>query len=150
LAEQVHDDHQVFDTGFAGLVGLAQDAAEAGAADRRRLGHLLYLELSAFTSSYLTHQVLEERVIMPALEQALGVDAVIGLHVAIISSIPPDEMARSLSFMLPAMNLDDRADLLGGFRATAPPEAFADVMNLAGSVLAPADQAALENRLGLA
>ena len=52
------------------------DAADAGAADQRRLGHLLYLELSAFTSAYLAHQVVEERVVMPALEQALGFEAV--------------------------------------------------------------------------
>ena len=48
----------------------------ATSADQRRLGHLLYLELSGFTSAYLAHQIVEERVVMPALEQAVGVEAV--------------------------------------------------------------------------
>ena len=88
-------------------------------------------------------------MVSPALEQAIGVDAVAGIHLQIVSSIPPDEMARSLAFMLPAMNLDDRAELLGGRRMAAPPEAFAAVTGLARSVLAPNDYAALADRLGL-
>ena len=58
-------------------------------------------------------------------------------------------MARSLAVMLPAMNLDDRAELLGGMRAGAPAEVFQGVWSLAGSVLAPADRAALATRLDL-
>ena len=124
------------------------DAADATGDDQRRLGHLLYLELAAFTSAYLVHQDVEERVVMPALEQALGFDAVLGIHVAILSSIPPDEMGRSLAFMLPAMNLDDRTDMLMGMRMSAPPEAFDAVVGLARSVLEPADFGALAARLG--
>ena len=85
---------------------------------------------------------------MPALERAIGVEAVLGIHVAILSSIPPDEMGRSLAFMLPAMNLDDRTELLAGMRMTAPPEAFDGVVGLARSVLDPADFGALAARLG--
>ena len=44
------------------------------------------------------------------------------LEGAIIASIPPDEMASSLAVMLPAMNLDDRATMLGGMRQGAPAE----------------------------
>ena len=56
----------------------------------------------------------------------------------------------SLPLMLPAMNVDDRVELLGGMRANAPAEVFAGVWSLAGSVLAPADRAAVAARLGLA
>lgn len=150
LAESISNDHRVLEARFAGLVELASDAAAATApADHRRLGHLLHLELSGFTSAYLAHQLVEERVVMPALEQALGVEAVVGMHMAIISSIPPDVMAASLAFMLPAMNVEDRAELLGGMRAAAPPEAFAAVVSLARSVLDPAEFTATAKRLDL-
>lgn len=86
---------------------------------------------------------------MPALEQAVGVDAVVAMHVAIVGSIPPDEMGRSLGFMLPAMNVDDRTEMLAGMREGMPPEAFAGVVSLARSVLEPADFAGLAGRLGL-
>ena len=51
--------------------------------------------------------------------------------------------------MLPAMNIDDRAELLGGMRAGAPAEVFDGVWGLAGSVLDPTDLAALATRLGI-
>jgi hypothetical protein len=69
------------------------------------------------------------------------------MHQSIVSSIPPDEMAASLALMLPAMNIDDRTELLGGIRATAPAEAFEGVWGLAASVLTAADHEALAARL---
>ena len=150
LAEQITHDHHALEARFSAITELAQATVDATVVDQRRLTHLLYLELAGFTSAYLAHQSVEERVVMPALEKAIGVDAVLGLHMAIVSSIPPDEMARSLSFMLPAMNVDDRVEMLTGMRMSAPPEAFAAVTGLARSVLEPADYSSLTNRLGIA
>lgn len=150
LAERISHDHHVLEARFAWLVELAADAAGASMpTDQRRLGHLLHLELSGFTSSYLAHQLVEERLVMPALERVVGVDAVVGIHTAILSSIPPEEMAASLAFMLPAMNADDRAELLGGVRASAPAEAFAGMVSLARSVLDPVEFAATTRRIGI-
>ena len=39
------------------------------------------------------------------------------------------------------MNIDDRTDMLGGMKAGAPPEVFAGLWGLVGSVLTPADYA---------
>ena len=144
LAEQVAGDHVTLERRLEELRAAA-DAA-AGRADV----HGLYVELASFTSAYLAHQDVEERTVMPALGDAIGVDAVVAIHQAIVSSIPPHEMVRSLAIMLPAMNLDDRAELLGGMRAGAPAEVFAGVWSLAGSVLAADDVTALGRRLGVA
>ena len=73
----------------------------------------------------------------------------LAIHQAIIASIPPDEMATSLALMLPAMNIDDRAEMLGGMQAGAPPEVFAGVWSLVGSVLEVHDVAVLARRLGV-
>jgi hypothetical protein len=150
LAERINADHEQLEARFAAITLLAGDLVRVREGDERRLAHLLHLELSGFTSAYLAHQLLEEGLVMPALERAIGVDAVLGIHTAIVTSIPPDEMARSLAFMLPAMNVFDRTELLGGMQAGAPPEAFAGVVSLARSVLHPGDFAALAARLGLA
>ena len=149
IAEQIERDHRLLDARFATVVDLAQSTVDADVVDQRRLGHLLYLELTGFTSAYLAHQLVEEHVVSPALEQAIGPEAVAGIHMQIVGSIPPDVMAQSLAFMLPAMNIDDRAELLGGMRMAAPPEAFAAVTGLARSVLAADDFAALAARMGL-
>ncbi len=84
---------------------------------------------------------------MPALAAALGPDEVLAIHTGIISSIPPQQMAASLALMMPAMNIDDRAELLGGMQAGAPAEVFAGVWGLVGSLLTPNDVAALATRL---
>lgn len=149
LAERVEVDHLTLESRMETLNDMA-DAAAFATADQREVGHRLYLEFASFTSAYLEHQDLEERVIMPALEAAIGSEAVVGIHQAIVGSIPPAETAASLSLMLPAMNIDDRAELLGGMRAGAPAEVFEGVWGLAGSVLTPGDFEALGVRLGIA
>jgi hypothetical protein len=150
LAEQITSDHARLEAIFSSITDLADSTVTAPASDQRRLTHLLYLDLARFTSQYLAHQDLEERIVMPRLETAIGVEQCGGLHGAIVGSIPPDELARSLAFMLPVMNVDDRTEMLGGIRMAAPPEAFEAMMGLARSVLQPADFTAVAGRLAVA
>ena len=131
------------------LVDLAGEAVEVAPGDERRGVAALYLELASFTSDYLAHQDVEERVVMVALDAAVGAEACLEVHQAIVASIPPDEMARSLAFMVPAMNVEDRTELLGGMQAGAPPEVFAQVWGLVRTLLRPAEVKALAARLGV-
>ena len=150
LARRVAADHDAIEARLATLADLATATVDVDAIEARAGVHALYGELASFTAAYLHHQDVEERVVMPSLEAEIGVDATAGIHQAIIGSIPPDEMARSLALMLPAMNVDYRVELLGGMRDGAPADAFQAVWSLAGSVLAPADHAVLARRLDLA
>jgi len=129
---------------------LAAATVDATRGDEKCRTHQLYLELSSFTSVYLAHQELEEGVVMPMLEREIGVEAVMGLHAEIVGSIAPDDMARTLALMLPALNNDDRTELLGGMQHNAPAEVFAGVWGLAGTVVPAADYAELGVRLGVA
>ena len=52
--------------------------------------------------------------------------------------------------MLPAMDVEDRVELLGGAQAGAPPEAFAGMLDLTRSVISPSDFAQVTARLGVA
>jgi hypothetical protein len=147
LASDINDDHERLEATFASITDLACSVVDSPIGDERRLAQLLHLDLARFTSAYLAHIDLEERVVMQRLEHLLGIEAIAAMHGAIVSSIPPDEMASSLAFMLPAMNVDDRAELLGGIRMAAPPEAFDATLGLARSVLRPGDFTALADRL---
>ncbi len=146
LSAQIEIDHEVLDQRIVDLADRAHSVADVETDARAEL-HGLYLDLASFVGAYIAHQDLEERVVMPTLEAAIGVEAVIAIHQQIISAIPPAWMGRSLSLMLPAMNIDDRFELLAGMRASAPPEAFDGVYGLAGSVLDVADFDALARRL---
>ncbi|HVX16784.1 MAG TPA: hemerythrin domain-containing protein [Acidimicrobiales bacterium] len=150
LAEQVATDHETLEARVQGLAVMADECVNEAEQHQRVAGHVLYLELASFTSAYLAHQDLEERVLMPAIERAVGVDEVIAIHQAIIGSMPPAELVPGLVAMIPAMNVDDRTELLAGIRMSGPPEAFDGVWELTGSLLDATDLAALRARLGLA
>ncbi len=145
LAAENASQHETFDAGTANLRALAGIVAD-GAPDEMSG---VYLELAAFTGAYLLHQDFEERVVMPALEATLGVDAGLAIHGEIVGSLTPEETALSLGVMFQAMNVDDRTELLGGMRANAPAEVFAGVWGLVHSVLPAADVAAVGARLGI-
>ncbi len=147
VAERIDADHHLLDGRIRDIREMSVIVAETCGPAARSTGNELYLELASFTSAYLAHQDLEERVVMPALAAALGPDEVLAIHTGIISSIPPQQMAASLALMIPAMNIDDRTELLGGMQAGAPAEVFAGVWGLVGSLLSPNDVAALATRL---
>jgi hypothetical protein len=149
LADRIRADHERFDVRTGELVAFADEMADSPRAERAEAVRNLYLELAEFTGAYLLHQDVEDRTVVPTLERVIGPDAVLGLKMRIVASIPPPELATSLAFMLPAMNIDNRAELLGGVRAGAPAQVFEGIWGLAGSVLTAADCADLGERLGL-
>lgn len=150
LAATIAETHPQLEARVAAFTALADLVAATGGDAARAAVHTLYLELGAFTGDYLLHQDFEERRVMATLATALPFEEVLAVHQAIVGSIPPDEMATSLAIMLPAMNVDDRTELLGGIRAGAPAEVFAGVCALAESVLAGDDWSALATRLDIA
>lgn len=149
LADRVTADHHALERRMGGLVELADAARAAAAADRRFAVHELYVELAAFTGAYLLHQDMEERVVMPAMAGHLSVEQLVALHETILGSMPPDELTRGLVAIFPAVNVDDRCEMLAGMRAGAPAETFAGLWRLAASLLSTADAAHVAARLGL-
>jgi hypothetical protein len=149
LVATIERDHAVLEGRLEDLRGWARNAVAAPDGETRGEVQRLYIELASFTSAYLAHQDLEERVVAQELHRVIGPEAVLAIHQAIIAGIPPDQMAASLALMLPAMNNDDRTELLGGMQAGAPPEVFAGVWSLAGSVLEARDVTVLARRLGV-
>jgi hypothetical protein len=149
LAEKIASDHARIEARIGALRELAADVVAAGATEWRVRTNRLYLELASFTGTYLEHQDVEERIVMPALEATVGVEGVGVIKGQILGGIPPAEMAATLPKMLAAMNVDDRVEVLGGMRANAPAEVFAGIWGLTQSVLNPADFGQLAGRLGL-
>jgi Hemerythrin HHE cation binding domain len=149
LADTVADDHERLDAAMVQLVTRAEETRDAGG-DRRHALHELYLDLASFTSDYLAHQDLEERQVADVLDRKLGFDGLLAIHGAIVGTMPPAELTAGLAVMFPAMNVDDRTELLGGMQATAPAEVFEGVWSLATSVLTVNEHRAVAARLGIA
>jgi hypothetical protein len=150
FAEVIATAHPELEAQMAALEVLADRATDAGVCERRLFVHRMYLGFASFTSAYLQHQEFEETQVMPALAAKIGVGELLAINGAIVASIPPDQMVQSATLMFPAMNVEDRTELLGGAQAGAPPEVFAGMMALTQSVLSPADYAEVATRLGVA
>jgi hypothetical protein len=149
LALEIAQEHSTFGCQLTAFRAASSAVVESDRRAARATMHHLYLDLALFTSTYLAHQEMEERVVAPTLLAAIGYDELRQIDEALVASIPPDVMAAGLAVMFPAMNIEDRVDMLGSMKVGAPPEAFAGVWALAQSVLDAGDVQALADRLEL-
>ncbi|MFM7064008.1 MAG: hemerythrin domain-containing protein [Actinomycetes bacterium] len=147
LGAQIAATHAALDPKVQSLVESAEGLGAA--ADPRAAMFALHLDLSRFTSEYLAHIDVEERTVLPALEAAIGVDGVRELEQAFLAAIPPEEKLDGMILMLPAMNVEDRTEVLGAIRAGAPAAWFDQVWAVAAEALEPDDVAVLAGRLQL-
>lgn len=125
-----HDQLQVL-TELRGMLQAATD----GEGDRAELGHHFILGLTRFVAEQHEHMADEEELAQPAIwannDDATLADA----YGALLGSIPPAKMQRYMRWMLPALNPEERVELLAHMRETAPPEAFEGTMLLCAEVL---------------
>ncbi len=148
LAVTVAAQHGDVAAGMAQLERLADRLATVARPGRHAAAHNLYLDLGRLTSAYLAHQLVEETQVMPALRAAIPTDELVALDWAIRASVPPDEMARAMAFMLPAMDVEERIDMIGGM-AMAPPPVFAVLRAAAEAALTPTEWTQVVKRIGL-
>lgn len=138
----VEADHDRFDGDVAELRTMVAELS-AGRGDARGL----YDSVSAFVAAYLGHMATEESQVMPALRAGSTPDELHAITMAIRTSVPPDQMCVFLRYMLPAMNVDERAGTLGGMKMGAPPEIFEQFWAVAEQCLEPADLDAVVRRM---
>ena len=103
-----------------------KSAAQGNAAWRR-----LQRRLAQFTGDSLLHMETEESA-NNAVLQACYTDAELGdLHRQILASLPPEEMATDLRWILKGSSPAERCALMAGIRADAPPPVFDAMLDLA-------------------
>lgn len=135
---------------FETLEDLIAQLAVAPADEKAAFGRRLYLTYSAFVAHDLEHMLEEETVGNAQLWALFSDDELHQIERAIVASLTPEKAMLSMKLMIPAINRDERAILLGGMKAHAPKPAFDAVMEvIARNVLSREDFADLEQRLGL-
>jgi hypothetical protein len=148
LAMIVTAQHIDVDDGINHLARLGQNLATVAQPGRANAAHRLYLDLTRLTSAYLTHQLVEETEVMPRLRAAVPSEKLLQLDMELRASVPPPVMADVMAFMLPAMNVEERVDMLTGM-SMAPPPVFAVLRRAAKDALPTADWTVIAGRLGL-
>jgi hypothetical protein len=150
-SSRLEDQHGSHQRDFAQLEELLQVMeSSADATQRKALGRRLYLGFGAFIAHDLEHMHEEVTIANPLL-QSLFTDAELEeIEMGIISTLTPEKTIAFMRLMIPASNPEERASMLGGMKANAPPEAFQAVIDLAARpTLSEAEFADLSRRLGL-
>lgn len=142
------DDHVDHVAQLESLASALAALEAAPLAERHARAHALYLKLAAFVADNLQHMQLEERDNNAALQAAYTDEELLALHDRLVASIPPQEMAATLRWMLPNLAAPERASLLGGIALSAPREVFNGMLVLARQNLAPRDWMKLMMALG--
>ncbi|HEX5379513.1 MAG TPA: hemerythrin domain-containing protein [Phenylobacterium sp.] len=146
-AERQHEEHR---EDFERMERAMAAVERAAPADRPAAGRQLYLTYTTFVAADLAHMHAEETVLFPQLCAVFTDEELAAIEMGIIASLPPEENIAFMRLMIPAINQAERAELLGGVKAGAPPEAFDAILRHAvRPTLGEADLAALD-RLGLA
>jgi hypothetical protein len=150
LAAQIIPAHRELEGRAAALEVLADRAGDACADERRLFVHRMYLGFAGFVSAYLAHQEFEELEVSGALNQHLSFDEMLAIETQITDSLTPEQTVQAGSLTIPAMNVEDRVEMVGGMKAGMAPEVFAVVWNLIQCVLTGDEAAQLAGRLGIA
>lgn len=138
--EVAHERSEQSLTTLRGLVAERESGAPNGAE--------IYDATVAFTADYLAHMSVEENQVMPALQEHASHDDLFEIQMNIRGSVPPPDMCVFLSYMLPAMNPDERVAMLGGMKMGAPPEIFEMFWGAADDCLSAPELAAIADQIG--
>lgn len=108
----------------------------------------LYDQIVLFLTFYLGHMTFEEKTVMAALNARTTFDELMAVEIGIRTSVAPPDMVVFMHSMLPAMNPQERTNMLGGMKAAAPAEIFDIFWSAAADSLTADQLAAVASRIG--
>jgi len=109
----------------------------------------LYRHFALFMAENLEHMHFEESVLGAALQDTHSDAELEAVHQALLASVPPQEMALVLGWVVPALDPAARAGLLAGMQSGMPPENFRAVLDIVRPRLDDTAWAKLARALGL-
>ncbi|HEX8825861.1 MAG TPA: hemerythrin domain-containing protein [Archangium sp.] len=142
-----HEEHEKF---LAELRQLADSLEKADAKTRPSVAQKLYLRYGVFVGESLLHMAEEEQDMLPHFHKHFSDAELNTIVTRLRAQIPPDVNMAFMCSIIPALSRPERAMVLGGMKAHAPPEAFNAVMQVAARPnLSAEDWKDLTTRLGI-
>lgn len=148
-SERIAHEHEEHLAAIEGLALQTTSLLSCDPASRGAAALELYRALSLFIAHNFEHMHVEETAHNAVLWARYTDAELIGIHNALVASIPPEEMMFVVRWMVPFMNPAERAAMLGDMRAHAPAPAFAAALELVRPHLSEREWAKLEASLEL-
>lgn len=142
------DDHAHHRAALAALAQAARAVEDAAPPARAAAAHALYLALAQFVADNYLHMQVEERDNNAALHAAYDDTELLAIHDQLVASIPPQELAATLRWMVPNLSAGERAGLVGALALSMPKDAFGGVLTLVRQNLSGRDWFKLMTALG--
>jgi hypothetical protein len=112
----------------AELGRIAERLASASETERVSLGRRLHERMGLFVAEQLQHMAREEGQANRVLWAHFSDPELKEIEQRIVGAIPPARMAAWMELMLPAMNLAERAELVGELTAAVPADVLAQLL----------------------
>lgn len=148
-AGRVEAEHEQHLQHIAALRDEVQRLRRGDDASRPLLAQRLYRHLGLFVADNLQHMHVEETAHNALLWAHYSDAELTALHDRLLASVPFDEFLQVARWMLPALNPQERAGLLGDMQAGMPPAAFEAVLAAARPHLDETAWGRLARGLGL-
>lgn len=103
--------------------------------DRLLFGVELNNLFNDFSANYLAHMNHEEATVLEASFKYLTDEELVAIRTRIQTKIPSERYKIWLNWMLKSLNNSELIALLGGMKASAPPQVFENVVGVAQSVI---------------
>jgi len=132
-------------TAVEGIASLRRTVTAFGAGGQN--ADELYDQIVSFLSFYLGHMTFEEKTVMVALSERSNFDDLMSVEIGIRTNIAPPNMVVFMHAMLPAMNPNERTNMLSGMKAGAPAEIFDIFWSAAADSLTTDELAAVATRM---
>ena len=142
--------HSDADGAMAELDRLADAVEGASIEERAVAARRLIARFQQFLVAYLDHLRHEETAMVAAIWAHFSDEQIAALGTRIQGSISPARFAEWLAILLPALNLDERAEMLGAIQRSSPATAFATIGPVAVRVLGSAGWDAVRARARIA
>lgn len=123
-SQHTANDHRHHDEAILQLSQRCVEVARAEPAHRQAIADRLYDELGEFITENLVHMRHEETINNAALWAHYTDAELFALEQALIASMPPDEVLRTLPAIVAAVPPSERLAMLDGIRHSAPPPVF--------------------------
>jgi hypothetical protein len=144
------NDHVQHEEAFDRLEGEVLAVERAASIEERQAALIrLYRSLSLFAASNFDHMIVEETDNTVTLWELYTDEELVGIQNKLVASIAPEKMAVYLRWMIPSISFQERFGMLSGIRATLPPAAFVNVLQIVEGSLPVRDWTKLSKALGM-
>lgn len=93
-------------------------------------GHLFYLDLCDFQSAYLEHIDVEDVELEEEMQKHFTDEELMGHQIEIMKAMSFDILLLWFKYIVPARRPDENAQVLTGFKSSAPEEAYNAALNV--------------------